>query len=150
MLIRNSNEKISKNFRMAEFYSTSSDAPEEHYFDDRIPVILQEIRDYFLCPVRVTSTFRTQAHQIQISGKKTSAHCLGIACDFTMRSKELSEFIYSIRTRGYWYESLREAGISGIGLYDSFVHIDTRTQENYPYFNATDQWGKVSLWGDNW
>lgn len=151
MTIQNRKRKIAEHFKENEFYSKSEDAPEQHYFDKRLIRIASQIREFYECPVHITSTFRTKAHQMQISGTERSAHCLGIAMDFVI-SEDMAfiHFVDSLRDREFWYDVLRNNGIAGIGIYDSFVHIDTRSDESYPYFNNEDKYGKVSLWGKWW
>jgi len=149
MIIKNQRNRIATNFFESEFYCKSEDAPEEHYFDERLVSILDKIRNYYDVRVDINSTFRTKAHQLKITEGKSdrSAHCLGIAVDFSIRDDEsFSDFIDSVRSRGLWYEILREEGVAGIGLYNSFVHIDTRG-DNYPFFTHDDKYGRVSLWG---
>lgn len=45
--------------------------------------VMDEIREHLGKPVLVTSGFRSEAVNAAIGGSKTSAHCKGLAVDFT-------------------------------------------------------------------
>ena len=133
---------------MAEWYSRSPDAPSSHEIDDNLILALQSIRDYYKSPVVITSTFRTKQHNQDIGGGKDSMHTKGIAVDFYLQNKDhFDDFRDSLRTFGMWYDNLRDMGIAGIGIYNTFVHIDTRTRAITRAFNNTDSYGEVSRWG---
>ena len=149
MIIRNEKIKVSKDFTMAEWYSKSPDAPPSHEIDDILILALQAIRDFYNKPVYITSTFRTKKHNQDVGGKSGSMHVMGIAVDFYIADKDsFDEFRDSLKSFGYWYTNLRDMGIAGIGIYNTFVHIDTRTRKHTKAFNNTDSFGEVSRWGD--
>jgi len=149
MIIRdNPTVRVSKNFTMSEWYSRSPDAPASHEIDDRLILVLQSIRDYYDKPVRITSTFRTRQHNKDVGGVWDSMHTKGIAVDFYIKDHDSFEnFRDSLKSFGQWYTNLRDMGIAGIGIYNTFVHIDTRNEKITKAFNAVDSFGKVSRWG---
>ncbi len=148
MIITNSKKKASKDFTMAEWYSRSPDAPPSHEMDDKLIAALQYIRDKYNSPVVITSTYRTRQANADIGGKSNSMHLHGIAVDFYLQDKDhMTDFVDSLRSKGAWYHDLRDMGIAGIGIYNTFVHIDTRTRKHTKAFNTIDSYGECSLWG---
>lgn len=43
---------------------------------------MEQVRDYLGHPVDVDSGFRSEAVNLKVRGVRTSAHCMGWACDF--------------------------------------------------------------------
>jgi len=82
MIISDRDVQVTENFNMKELYSTSFNAPEEHFLDDRVIRALQYIRSASGVPIKVTSTYRTLAHNTAIGGSKRSQHMQGRAIDF--------------------------------------------------------------------
>ncbi len=145
MIITNSTEPISKNFTMNEFYSRSLNRPASHFLDDRLIVAVQHIRDTYGVPVKINSSFRTPEHQALLQSTnpfaaKNSYHCKGMALDITL--SKLKEFQADLESKGIMYNWLRSHGISGIGLYETFVHIDTRKADMW----YRDNYGQVQVW----
>lgn len=83
--------------------------------------ILEEIRRHFNSPITPTSGCRCETYNKTVGGKKNSQHLRGRAADIqveghsTIEIKEYAEYIMPD-----W---------GGIGLYKTFVHIDTRTSK---------------------
>lgn len=48
----------------------------------RTAAIMERVRSIFYKPIRITSGFRPQQYNRLIKGAKSSAHTLGLACDF--------------------------------------------------------------------
>ena len=53
----------------------------------------------------------------------------------------LSDYHWQILNKGPLFEQLRLAGIGGFGLYDNFIHVDSRAGGN-----QTDKLGTYALW----
>lgn len=79
--------------------------------------ILEEIRWNFGVPVRINSGCRCEAHNEAVGGSKHSMHLIGRAADFTV------DGVPSRLVRAF----ANSLGVPGLGKYDDFVHIDTRT-----------------------
>ncbi len=128
MIIRkNSNRQITKNFKERELYSRSLDAPDEHYLSDNAVRAVQIIRDFFGVPVIINSTYRTKRHNASIVGASRSQHLYGNAIDFTFEDKKYLDLYYAqIVNKWELYDLLKMAGVRGFGMYDNFMHIDTR------------------------
>ena len=89
---------------------------EEHAQD------LDKIREYIGKPIHVNSWYRCEDYNRKIGGATKSKHRLGIASDLRadgMSSDELYNAIQLLIDEG----TIREGGL---GLYNSFVHYDTR------------------------
>lgn len=76
---------------------------------------LEQVRWHLGKPMNLNSAYRTPAHNAAVGGEVNSQHLLGKAFD--------------VRLAGFTRQALkaaaRAAGFTGIGDYDSFVHIDT-------------------------
>ncbi len=77
---------------------------------------LQKLRDR-LGPINIISGYRSIEHNKNIGGAKKSSHCTGKACDF----KKVSGI-----TDAEFKKLAIELGFTGIGLYNTFWHVDVR------------------------
>jgi uncharacterized protein YcbK (DUF882 family) len=117
-----------------------------------LPRAAQIIRDYYKKAVRITSSYRTSTHQKLLVARGLSAanhsqHEEGKAIDlqFIENGKQLhNQLVNDLVNQGEIWHLLRQAGITGIGVYDSFVHLDCR---NSGFLKATtDHYGKYAFW----
>lgn len=115
--------KLSPNFRAREFDCQGADCCAETPIDESLVAYLQQIRDYFGKPVYLTA-YRCKAYNARTpNAAPNSYHCYGQAADFHINGvapAEIAKFAESV-------------GIKGIGLYDTFVHIDTREEKAFWY-----------------
>ena len=79
---------------------------------------LQSIRDYFKTSVKINSACRCQELNIAVGGMPNSQHKRGRAADIVVEGVEPKTVAN--------YAELLNCG--GVGLYDTFVHIDSRTK----------------------
>jgi uncharacterized protein YcbK (DUF882 family) len=86
--------------------------------DYELAEVVDELRGYFGKPVLITSGCRCEVHNSKVGGSKNSKHKLGIACDLKVLGVD-AEVVYQ-------YLNTKYLGKYGIGLYDSWVHIDVR------------------------
>lgn len=124
-LNKNGNEKITNNFAIREF--ACKDGSNTILIDDKLATLLQDIRDHFGKPVIINSAYRTEKHNQEVGGTANSYHLYGKAADIQIKG-------VSPREIAQYAESL---GVKGIGLYGTFVHVDTRT--NKYYWNTNGQ-----------
>jgi len=119
---------VTPNFKANEFYSTSPDAPNEHYISDEVIEAAQYLRTYFNTPVNVNSSFRTPKHNAAIGGASRSQHLKGTALDLSFPNNPNALLILKqdILNEGEIFTKLYSIGIHGFGLYDNFQHIDSR------------------------
>jgi len=81
--------------------------------------ILEDIRRHFNAPVTVTSGCRCVTYNKTVGGKKNSQHLRGRAADIQIEGHS------PIAVSEYAQYLMPDWG--GIGRYNTFVHIDTRT-----------------------
>lgn len=114
-LKKDGNKKLSENFKVKEF--RCKDGSDKILVSTDTVKILQRIREYFGQPVSINSAYRTQAYNKKVGGAINSQHVKGTACDIKVKSvppKAVAAFIEAIFPT------------TGIGLYSTFVHVDTR------------------------
>lgn len=76
---------------------------------------LEQLRSKFNKPIRVISGYRCQNHNDKVDGAKRSQHLLSQAADIMIEgftSARIAKMAHGI--------------FNGIGLYDTFTHVDTR------------------------
>ncbi len=108
--------KLSDNFTVSEF--ACNDGSDPVFVSDELVDVLQDVRDYFGKSVTITSAYRTPKYNKQVGGVSNSQHCLGIASDIVVFGTTPTEV--------YNYLSSKYPNTYGIGLYNSFVHVDVR------------------------
>lgn len=111
------NFQITDNFNLREFECTH---PEHSHvqIDDKLVELLQKLRDRLNVPLIVNSAFRCEVRNNQVGGATRSQHLYGKAADIAMRTIPLS--IEEVA------EIADELGFDGIGLYNTFIHLDVR------------------------
>lgn len=119
-------------FRIREF--RCRDGSDAIKVDAGLVRILQQIRDYFGKPVVVNSAYRTESYNAKVNGASRSKHLYGMAADIRI------EGVTPLMAAAY-AESI---GINGIGMYDSFLHVDTRKER---YFWVNRSGNSVSTFG---
>lgn len=120
--------KLSANFRAREFDCKCSGKCNETKIDEQLVGFLQNIREHFGKPVNVTSGYRCAEHNKAVGGASGSLHTKGQAADIVIDGVDPLEV-------AKYAESI---GIKGIGHYDGFVHIDTRTTKSFWYSSAQE------------
>ena len=103
-----------KNFKTNEF-----DSPDEigsgNLMDKRFLEMLDNAREIAGVSFRITSGYRSKAHNKKVGGVPQSSHRLGKACDIACTSS---------RHRFKIVNALIEAGFNRIGIADTFIHVD--------------------------
>ena len=117
---KHSTEQLSTNFKAREFDCKCGRCSRTQ-IDTKLVEYLQIIRNHFGTPITITSGYRCPAHNAEVGGATKSKHALGQAADIQVKGVEPLEV-------AKYAESI---GIKGIGLYDNFVHIDTRTAKYF-------------------
>lgn len=121
---KGSAETLSKHFRSREFDCHGKGCCSQTKVDPRLVSYLQNIREHFDAPVTVTSGYRCETHNAATpNAAPKSRHVSGAAADIRVKGVQPDQV-------AKYAESI---GIRGIGLYDSFVHIDTRTEQSFWY-----------------
>lgn len=81
--------------------------------------ILEKVRTHFDRPINVSSGFRCTRYNKSVGGGKTSMHLFGRAADIQVEGispDEVANFLEAKYPRDL-----------GIGRYDTFTHVDTRS-----------------------
>lgn len=114
--MKDGNKKLSANFRVKEF--ACADGSDPIFISPDLVSVLQQIRAHFGKPVMITSAYRTPAHNAKVGGVANSQHLYGVAADIKVKS------VSPTRVAQYAEQILINTG--GIGVYETFVHIDVR------------------------
>ncbi len=129
--------RLSENFMLSEFWCKGNGCCKTAKVDDALVSVLQEIRTHFGAAVVINSAFRCCAHNKAVGGAAASYHTKGMAADIVVsgvKPLEVAKYAESI-------------GVLGIGLYDDFVHIDTRAVKAFWYSHS--QQPRESFGGGN-
>ena len=108
--------KLSTNFKVKEF--ACNDGTDPIFIDSELVEILQKIRNHFKKPVTITSAYRTPPHNSREGGTTYSQHLYGRAADIKISGvtpKKVADYAETL---------LEKSG--GIGIYNTFTHIDVR------------------------
>lgn len=114
---KSGNVRLSSNFTVKEF--RSHDGADKVLIDDKLVLILQNIRNHFGRAVIISSAYRTAEYNASVGGSLSSYHTKGQAADITVQG-------VNPVTVGLYADTLA----SGLGVYayasGGFCHIDTR------------------------
>ena len=109
-------KKLSTHFKVKEF--ACHDGSDAVLVAPRLVMVLQSIRSRFGTAVTINSGYRTPQYNTKIGGVTDSQHCYGTAADITVRGQTPAA------VAAYARELMPDWG--GVGVYDSFCHIDVR------------------------
>lgn len=110
---------LSENFSRSEFKCNCGECGQDTV-DYALLNVLQRLRDYYNLGITITSGNRCPAYNRSVGGAKNSSHVTSKAADIQV-STVRPEDVYSLLDQ--WYPNTY-----GIGLYNSWVHIDVRDQ----------------------
>ena len=112
-------KKLSGNFKVSEF--ACRDGSDAVLVAPRLVMVLQTIRDHFGAAVTINSGYRTPQYNTKVGGVTDSQHCYGTAADIVVKGqKPAAVAAYARKIMPDW---------GGVGVYDSFTHIDIREQK---------------------
>ena len=114
---KDGNLKLSNNFRVREF--ACKDGSDVVFVSPKLVEVLQAIRDHFKAPVTINSGYRSVSYNKKIKAAQFSQHQYGTAADIQVEGVEPEEV--------YAYAEKLMPKTGGIGLYDTFTHVDVRT-----------------------
>lgn len=133
-LARSGSTKLTNNFSVSEF--KCNDGSDTVKIDLKLAALLQEIRNHFGKPVIINSAYRTASYNKKMGGSSNSLHLYGKAADIRIDG-------VSPTAIARYCESL---GVKGIGLYSTFVHVDTRTTKYYWKTSGSATWSVSSFY----
>ena len=109
-------KKLSTNFAVKEF--ACKDGSDAVLVAPRLVMVLQSLRSHFCAAVTINSGYRTPQYNARVGGVTDSQHCYGTAADIVVRGKTPAQVAaYARQLMPNW---------GGVGVYDSFCHIDVR------------------------
>ena len=108
------NIQLSKNFKLKEFQC--KDGSNQVVLDSQLLNKLQELRDLLNKPIIINSAYRNKEYNKKVGGAANSQHLFGRAVDIKVNGMDPHEVARVA-------EVIR---FGGIGIYPSFVHLDTR------------------------
>ena len=117
---KDGDKKVSTNFRVREFACT--DGTDPIFISSELVTILQKIRTHFGKAVTITSAYRTPTRNKSVGGTTYSQHLYGTAADIKVSG------ISPKKVASYAETLLPNSG--GIGIYDTFTHIDVRATKS--------------------
>ena len=109
-------KKLSTNFAVKEF--ACKDGSDAVLVAPRLVMVLQSLRSHFCAAVTINSGYRTPQYNARVGGVTDSQHCYGTAADSVVRGKTPAQ------VAAYARQLMPDWG--GVGVYDSFCHIDVR------------------------
>lgn len=136
--------QIAPYFKAEEFYSKRPNVPASHDFHTELIEAVSFLRSYYGVPWDITSTYRPDS--------VGSQHALGRAVDsqdFASAPDRPSHVMLDLvaqitNPKSEVFQRLRRIGITGFGVYNSFVHLDIRTG---PCAHV-DRFGSYAAWDD--
>lgn len=120
---------LSSNFKSTEMDCKGRGCCSTTLVDLKLVQHLQKIRNHFGKPVIINSGYRCFSHNRAVGGSTGSKHKQGAAADIVVKG-------VPPRKVAAYAETL---GIKGIGLYDTFTHIDTRAKKYYWYSHKQER-----------
>lgn len=91
--------------------------------DERSMDMLQELRYGINKPFYLNSAYRSPEHNAAVGGASNSYHLRGMAFDISLRNLVRDDLVRMAKVIGF----------RGLGYYQSFQHIDTRSKETVWY-----------------
>ena len=116
--------KLTTNFNLSEFRcKDGTDVPAELMPNvQKLANELQKLRDELGLPIKINSGYRTKTYNKKIGGATNSMHVQAKAADIVVTDITPTNLYKRI-------EKLIEEGkvnFKGVGVYDTFVHVDVR------------------------
>ncbi len=90
---------------------------------------MQKLREWYNKPMIVNSWYRTEEYNKSVGGSSKSQHLKGTATDVALPAEFKT---FTVERKREWITNMREKwhslcnGGGGFGLYDTFIHIDSR------------------------
>jgi uncharacterized protein YcbK (DUF882 family) len=109
---------LSPHFDRAEF--ACGDGCGFDSFDAGTLKVLEQVRKHFGMPVMINSGCRCAAHNAAVGGSEGSLHLQARAADIVVEGVSPHEV-------ASWLNKGPLAGRGGLGKYETFTHVDTRS-----------------------
>lgn len=112
--------KLSTNFKVREFACTDGSDPV--FIAPELVAVLQKIRTHFGKAVTINSAYRTPSKNKAVGGATYSQHLYGTAADIVVKG------VKPQIVAAYAEKLMPDKG--GIGIYNTFTHIDVREKRS--------------------
>lgn len=112
--------KLSDNFRLSEF-ACNCGCKNQPEVPPRLIEILEEFRFHFGRPIKINSSYRCYKHNKYVGGSVNSQHLVGKAADIVIRDTEPKKV--------QEYFDTKYPNSFGMGKYNTFTHIDVRSEK---------------------
>lgn len=122
-LPKHSHKQLTKHFNSDEFDCQGVGCCSETIINEKLLDILEMNTEQFGKPIKINSGYRCPVHNAAVGGAYGSRHTKGDAADTVVQGitpQAVAQFNES-------------KGVKGIGLYNSFVHLDTRDVKSFWY-----------------
>lgn len=106
--------KVSENFKLYEF--ECKDGSHQVVVDPVLVAKLQTLRTRLGRPITINSAYRNPTHNKKVGGASNSQHLYGKAADIVVKGLTPQQVA----------AEAEKVGFGGIGIYKTFVHLDTR------------------------
>lgn len=111
------NRQLSPHFQVYEFACTDGSRPV--FVSQTLVDILENIRVHFGAPLHINSGYRTVSYNASVEGSSPkSQHLYGLAADIWVEGHTPAQV--------YAYAATLLGHHGGLGIYNTFVHIDVR------------------------
>ena len=116
--------QITTNFKLSEFNCKDGSKIPDNLIPNIVQLAenLQVLRDYLGVPLTINSAYRSPAYNSKIGGAKFSQHLEAKAADIST-SKFTPEQVHAAILKLISEGKMKQGGV---GLYNSWVHYDTR------------------------
>lgn len=111
---------LKPNFKVKEF--ACNDGSDTVLISGELVDLLQKIRDHFGVAVTINSGYRTSAYNKKVGGATNSQHVKGTAADIVAKGVD------PLTVAQYAEYLMPNSG--GIGVYQTFTHVDVRTNRS--------------------
>lgn len=111
---------LSDNFKVKEF--ACNDGSDTVLIADELVSLLQKIRDHFGVAVTINSGYRTSSYNKKVGGASNSQHVKGTAADIVVKGVDPPTVAQ--------YAEYLMPNSGGIGVYQTFTHVDVRTNRS--------------------
>ena len=127
-------------FTLANSVANNPANPDGHYLTSQFTGVLETIVRHWGRPVQINSAYRSPAYNAQIGGASNSAHMRGIAADIMLSSigQDSSDYNDFIKIASHY-------GIGGIGLYNTFIHLDIGSRRTWNQDGGRPSWVNDSV-----
>jgi len=109
--------------------------------------IVEDLRVWWRAPIALTSMTRCPEHNVEVDGKARSSHLITLAASRSgvdlvpsLQSPQIPpRSLIPLAIERLAVRALRTPGVTGIGIYDDYLHLDNRPPKNS---------GRHYLWED--